>query len=389
MKADYRHLYSRFLAADSKRLHFAAHSHHLWPDVTRAAHLQYWDDSARLADAKWGHIFGNIIPEAQRLIASVLSLSRPQQICFAPNTHEFVVRLLSCFKPGAPLRILTTDGEFHSFRRQIDRLREFDTVEVTEVAVEPFETFEARFVAATKSASFEMIYCSQVFFSLGYAIRDLSEFVARFGSEDALIVIDGYHGFCALATDLRLIEDRIFYIAGGYKYAQAGEGACFMHVPHGNSLRPWDTGWFAAYGTLEQARPQAQAAQYANDGFRFWGATFDPSGIYRLAAVLNLFEHENISIGDIHAHVQALQKRFLDAISELKSPLVPRESLVCCDLSQHAHFLTFRFLKAPEANKLLIEKNVVTDVRGDCLRFGFGLYHTSADVDRLADLLAQ
>jgi len=34
-------------------------------------------------------------------------------------------------------------------------------------------------------------------------------------------------------------------------------------------------------------------------------------------------------------------------------------------------------------------RNVVVDVRGDRLRFGFGLYHDADDVDRLLERLAQ
>jgi len=388
MRDDYTALYSRFLQADTKRLHFAAHSHHLWPDVTREAQLKYWDDSARLADRKWGYIFQEVVPRTQKCIASVLTLSSPQQIAFAPNTHEFVVRLLSCFQPGAKLRILTTDGEFHSFKRQIDRLREFRNIEVKQVAVEPFESFEARFASEAQSSSYDLIYFSQVFFSLGYVISDLSSLVSLLDSPGAIIVVDGYHAFCAIPTDLSAIEDRVFYIAGGYKYAQAGEGACFMHTPAKNNLRPWDTGWFAAFGDLESAQTIAENVQYASDGFKFWGATFDPSGIYRLEAVLALLEREGISVEDIHNHVRSLQRRFLDAIGSRRHSVVPIDKLICSDLDRHAHFLTFRFAKAAEVNQVLCDKGVVTDVRADCLRFGFGLYHTSADIDRLASIIA-
>ena len=45
--------FGRFLSAAPERLHFAAHSHHFWPDVSFAAQQQCWDDAARLADAKW------------------------------------------------------------------------------------------------------------------------------------------------------------------------------------------------------------------------------------------------------------------------------------------------------------------------------------------------
>ena len=40
--------FSRFLGTEPDRLHFAAHSHHPWPDVTRDAQVQAWDDAARL-----------------------------------------------------------------------------------------------------------------------------------------------------------------------------------------------------------------------------------------------------------------------------------------------------------------------------------------------------
>src|SRR3546814_4193410 len=46
---------------------------------------------------------------------------------------------------------------------------------------------------------------------------------------------------------------RAFYLAGGYKYAMAGEGACFLHAPAGWGLRPRDTGWYAAFGALERS----------------------------------------------------------------------------------------------------------------------------------------
>ena len=38
-------------------------------------------------------------------------------------------------------------------------------------------------------------------------------------------------GFMARPTDLSDIADRAFYLAGGYKYAMAGEGCCFLHCP--------------------------------------------------------------------------------------------------------------------------------------------------------------
>ena len=91
----YKKYYSRFLTANPHIQHYASHSHHFWPDVTREAGIQYWDDSAKYVDDKWNHIFGEKIPAVQKLIAEVLKLSHPEQIVFAPNTHELVYRLIS------------------------------------------------------------------------------------------------------------------------------------------------------------------------------------------------------------------------------------------------------------------------------------------------------
>ena len=54
--------FSRFLDADPERLHFAAHRHHFWPDVSFDAHVRAWTDAATLADDKWDGIFGKVWP---------------------------------------------------------------------------------------------------------------------------------------------------------------------------------------------------------------------------------------------------------------------------------------------------------------------------------------
>ena len=40
--------FARFRNAAPERLHFAAHSHHFWPDVARDAQIKAWDDAHKL-----------------------------------------------------------------------------------------------------------------------------------------------------------------------------------------------------------------------------------------------------------------------------------------------------------------------------------------------------
>ena len=264
--------FSRFLQAAPQRLHFAAHSHHPWPDVTFEAQQQAWLDAASLADLKWDRVFGEVIPTAQRHLARTLALPDPRTIAFAPNTHEFLMRLLSCL-PDRP-SVLTTDGEFHSFSRQTKRMEEDGSARVTRVPLDPHGDFPQRFAAAAARGGYDLVYFSQVFFNTGLRVPDLRALVAAVKDERALVVVDGYHGFMAVPTDLSAIAARAFYLAGGYKYAMAGEGACFLHCPPGYAPRPRDTGWFASFGTLAQA--QTGTVPYAEGGGRFLGATFDP-----------------------------------------------------------------------------------------------------------------
>ena len=77
--------FKTFFEANPDALHVSAHSHHPWPDVTRAAHLQYWEDSARLTNKKWDKVFGEVIPEAQTHLARHLGLADPDRIAFAPQ----------------------------------------------------------------------------------------------------------------------------------------------------------------------------------------------------------------------------------------------------------------------------------------------------------------
>jgi len=160
----------------------------------------------------------------------------------------------------------------------------------------------------------------------------------------------------------------------------AGEGACFMHCPPGWGLRPRDTGWYAAFGDLAQAQPGQVG--YSRDGWRFMGATFDPSGLYRFNAVMRWLRDEGITPAIIHAHATALQQHFLRHVAEIPA-LAGARLVVPPDETRRGNFLTF---ETPEAQSLyahLKRRNVITDVRGNRLRIGFGLYQTQGEVDEL------
>lgn len=384
---NYKSLYSRFLKGHEDQLHFAAHSHHFWPDISRNAQIEYWDDCAQLSDEKWGKIFNEVIPRAQDHVAQILNLKNPKQIVFAPNTHELSVRLLSLFLGRSSLRILTSGSEFHSWRRQFLRLSELSSIKVHTVSAENFLTDRRGFINNLKSElkkSPDIFFISQVFFDSGLALTDqeLIE-LEKAKNKDTIMVVDGYHGFAALPSDLSSLEGKIFYLGGGYKYAQAGEGMGFMVIPQGQ-WRPAYTGWFAEYAELN--RPPGHQVGYSADYMAFMGATQDPSGLYRFNAIWNQFKGMSLDVPAIHSHVLELQRAFLLGLPDSFRIRWQLSEMFDRSLHWHGHFLTF---KAPteevaqSCQENLKEAKILIDRRGTNLRFGFGLYQDLSDVENL------
>ncbi|HZH45186.1 MAG TPA: hypothetical protein VEY31_00995 [Roseococcus sp.] len=379
---DLRADFSHFLQGQAPKLFFTAHSHHPWPDATRAAHLAAWDLAAREMGGKWTEVLGPVWQEAQRHVAGHLNLPDPGTICFAPNTHEFVGRILSTL-PERP-RILSTTGEFHSFARQVARLEEEGLVHVTRIPSEPGADCLARLAEAARGSAFDLVWVSQVFFNSGFAL-ELGELAGLPG--EVPLVIDGYHGFMARPTDLGALAGRAFYLSGGYKYAMGGEGCAFLHCPPGTLPRPRNTGWYAAFGDL--SGPQ-EGVPYAADGMRFMGATFDPSGLFRLNATMRWLAGRGVTPREIHAHSQALQARFLagaTALDPARLVLPEAARLVVPEAARRGNFLCYDLPDAAAWSDRLDALGIVTDRRGTRLRFGFGIHQTAEEVDAALDRL--
>jgi selenocysteine lyase/cysteine desulfurase len=382
----FKGLFAKSLAADPERLHMAAHSHHLWPDASFAGQVKCWDDAARLADRKWDRIMDEVWPEAQRHVASELGTGAPDSIVFAPNTHELLVRLAAAppRRGGAALRILTSDGEFHSARRQFARWAESGEIALEQVAAEPFDSFSERLLDRARSGDHDLVFVSHVLFGSGRLFEKVAELAVLGRPDGPWVVIDGYHAFMALETPFDEAAARsAFYLGGGYKYAMAGEGCAILHAPTGFGPRPPITGWFAEF---EDLTLPPGAVGYAKDASRFMGATFDPSGLYRFNAVRRMLDDSGLTTARISSHVDALQRRLLEALRE--TPFASAELLNPLGEGPHARFLAFRTPLAGRWCSVLAERNCIVDVRGDVVRIGLGLYHDESDIDRFAGLAA-
>ena len=375
----YRHLFQRAIAAAPDRLYVAAHSHALWPDASFVGQLAAWSDAARLAGAKWPRVLGEIWPGAQAHVANELNLPDRASVVFGGNAHEMLLRLVSAM-PRRPLRILTSDGEFLSFARQAARWAETGRATIEAVPVEPRATFAERFVARAARGGYDLIYLSQVMYRTGYVFDRLADLAAFARPEGPWVAIDGYHGFMAVETDLSAVADRLFYIAGGYKYAMAGEGVGLMYAPPGYGPAPEETGWFTEGGGGAGA-----GVAFPADAGRFMGSTFDPSGLYRFVAVRDMLAEEGLTTAGITAHVDALRDALFAGIGG--TWLADAECLNPPGAGPHARFLAFRTPRAEAWRDRLLADDIVADGRGDVLRLCFGLHNDARDVPRLLDAM--
>ena len=383
----FKDLFSHSLAANPERLHFASHSHHLWPDVSFEGQTEAWNDAARLADDKWDKVMDEVWPEAQANVAAELDTDSPDAIVFSSNTHDFLLRLTAACPRHDPgqLRVLTTDGEFHSARRQFARWAEEGWLVLDQVETEPFESLAPRFLAAAEHGAHDLILVSQVLFGSGRMFDAVAGLAELGRPEGPWVVVDGYHAFMAIGQPFGEVAARTaFYLGGGYKYAMAGEGCAFLHAPPGFGQRPPVTGWFAEFEDL--SLPPGSVG-YAKDGRRFLGATFDPSALYRFNAVQRMLRDNGLTTARISAHVADLQRKFIAGLAV--TPLADAELLNPIGNEPHARFLAFRSADAQQWYAGLKDRNCLTDVRGEVLRVGFGLYQDDSDVERLLGLLAR
>lgn len=374
----YKHLFSRALAASPGRIHFAAHSHHLWPDSSYDGHMAAWDDAATLADKKWEKVFGEVIPRAQENIAHELRLPDPRTIGFSPNTHELLVRLFSAKGGGAPLDVLTSDGEFHSFRRQSSRWEEENRIQRRIVPCEPFATFTERYLAAVREKTPDIAFLSHVMFRSGLRFDGIEELALHARPDGMWAVLDLYHSFMAMPCDFSNVADRVFLLGGGYKYAMTGEGTGFIHAPPGYAERPQNTGWFADFGAIEAK--QGEVA-YSRDGGRFLGATYDPTGLYRFNAVQAMLVDAELDTTGISARCEILRAEMKRAIEAGDAGVLRDAQLLDPNAEgPQPRFAALRHPKATEWKAKLMAANIITDARDDVLRIGFGLYQDEEDV---------
>jgi kynureninase len=381
--------YSHARVAD--RLLLTGHSHQAWPDVALQGQIEAFEDAASAVDEKWERAFAKA-DQVRAWFARWLGAASAAEIALGASTHDLIIRFLSALDLRGRPRLVTTDAEFHTLRRQTRRLAEAG-LEIEVVAAEPAETLAERLADAASNLRTRAVLASSVLFETARIVPHLSALAGACEEHRAELLVDVYHALGPVPTSIsELGLQKAWIVGGGYKYLQLGEGNCFLRLPeHAQELRPVVTGWYAEFDALTAAHGDDRVG-YGTGPWRFAGSTYDPTSHYRAARVSEFFLERGLTpelLASSYRHqMEVLAQRF----DELGAPaaLITRDTDT--PLSSYGGFLALRTPHAAALQRALREREVLTDSRGDYLRLGPAPYlcdaQLAAAVDRLGDALS-
>jgi kynureninase len=373
--------YSRFDVA--RRLLLTGHSHQAWPDVAAPAMQRAFDDAALLVDHKWERAF-RVADRVRAGFARLLD-DREGEITLVQNTHEALVRFLSAVDLRRFPRLVTSDGEFHTARRQLMRLQE-EGVSIERVEAGP--DLCAKMLESLQRARPAAVVLSTVMYKNAYIVQGVEELAVMAHALEVPLLLDVYHHLNVVPFSLRGALRTAFVTGGGYKYCQLGEGNCFLRVPAGCMLRPVFTGWFAEFALLGDAHGEGPP-QYPAGNARFAGSTYDPVSHYRAAAVFDFFVEQGLEAALLRAVSQSQIRHLAAAFDacDFDPSRIRRDRSL--PLERTGGFLSLHAEDAGAVASRLAERGVFADARGSALRFGPAPYLSMTQLDTAMAALAE
>ena len=374
--------YSRFRVGE--RLLLSGHSHQAWPDVALEGQVEAFDDAALQVDDKWARAFAKA--DAVREAIGALLGDPGGEIALGQNTHELVVRFLSALDLRGRPRLVTTDGEFHTLRRQLARLGEAG-LEVVRLNAAPAATLANRLAAAVDGRT-AAVLVSAVLYETAHVVPGLGALADACAARGAELLVDVYHALGPRRVSLPALGLQTAWVTGGgYKYLQLGEGNCYLRLPpQAADSRPVITGWFAEFDALAAAPDPQRSVPYGAPASRFAGATYDPTSHYRAARVIAFFAARGLTPAVLEAsyrHQVDLLQREVDALG-LPDDVLTRDRDALPDAL--GGFLALESPRAGDMQRALAEQGVASDSRGRYLRLGPAPYLSD---DQLREAVAR
>ena len=243
------------------------------------------------------------IYETREKLAALLGCPRADHVCFTQNsTQALNIAVCGLLRPGD--HVISTDLEHNSVLRPLYRLRDagaaVDFVPADSRGRLDYCGFERLLRPETKA-----IVCTHASNLTGDAV-DIAR-VGRFAREHGLLfILDASQTAGVLPIDLAAMGIDVVCFTG-HKSLMGPQGTGGLCLREGLEIRPFTVG-----GTGVQSYSEAQPGEYPT---RLEAGTLNGHGLAGLSAALDFLSETGIA--RIHAHEDALARRFYEAVRDL------------------------------------------------------------------------
>ncbi len=236
-------------------------------------------------------------------IAALLGCPRADHVCFTQNSTQ-ALNIAVCGLLGPGDHVISTDLEHNSVLRPLYRLRDagaaVDFVPADSRGRLDYCGFERLLRPETKA-----IVCTHASNLTGDAV-DIAR-VGRFAREHGLLfILDASQTAGVLPIDLAAMGIDVVCFTG-HKSLMGPQGTGGLCLREGLEIRPFTVG-----GTGVQSYSEAQPGEYPT---RLEAGTLNGHGLAGLSAALDFLSETGIA--HIHAHEDALARRFYKAVRDL------------------------------------------------------------------------
>ena len=243
------------------------------------------------------------IYETREKIAALLGCPRADHVCFTQNSTQ-ALNIAVCGLLGPGDHVISTDLEHNSVLRPLYRLRDagaaVDFVPADSRGRLDYCGFERLLRPETKA-----IVCTHASNLTGDAV-DIAR-VGRFAREHGLLfILDASQTAGVLPIDLAAMGIDVVCFTG-HKSLMGPQGTGGLCLRKGLEIRPFTVG-----GTGVQSYSEAQPGEYPT---RLEAGTLNGHGLAGLSAALDFLSETGIA--RIHAHEDALARRFYKAVRDL------------------------------------------------------------------------
>ena len=381
-------LFSRVLASQSERgeIYLANHSlgrplDQTSDDVARGLEIWY----SKMDNAWDNDGWPNELALFRKRVASLIGLSQPDAVIPKSSAGQGLRAVLNSFPPNKVIQIVASRGEFDSIDHILKSYAVGGRAQVTWVEPVYYEEqlplFDHNQFVESILPETDLVVVSQVFFSTAQIFPHINLVAQKAHDVGAQILVDAYHSAGVIPIDMDS-NDFDFMIGGSYKYCRGGPGACWLAINPkllNGKLQTLDTGWYAKDKPFNYNRTDKPT--FAKDGDAWLESTPPVLTYFQSSAGLRLI---------LAISIERLREYNLWQLSELRTAF-KKQNVMCHVPSEPADFGAFCLLhskNAPELSSALKQKGLVTDARGNFVRFGPDILNSVEEFHKAAKIVS-